>query len=224
MGPQRRRRGPYRHPLLSAPLIHLNDPYPPRPSLAIQLIHPQGWTRLIPCLPPNPLIDYRSFLERRWNAMTAADFIAMVSSSTVLGDSTLSTGSFLGGTSWRRVSDTEIIGYHQPRLLHQRYADASRKEMRDEGRAHSMNNHRFRKVEGVWIFAGLAPDFRAGDGNRVKCMMDVFRELLEGNRRRRSEDRTSERDVRCYAACGRRRTAGQGGINGSVAGSSPVRA
>jgi scytalone dehydratase len=81
----------------------------------------------------------------------------------VLGDPLLMTQHFIGGTKWEKVNDEEIIGYHQLRVPHQRYKDASRKEVVVKGHAHSFNTHWYKKVNGVWKFAGLCPDIRWGE-------------------------------------------------------------
>jgi scytalone dehydratase len=92
--------------------------------------------------------------------MSTDDFVAMASSTTVLGDKTLRTQHFIGGTKWEKVSDDEIIGYHQLRVPHQRYKDESQKEVIMKGHAHSTNKHWYKKEDGVWKFAGLNPDIR----------------------------------------------------------------
>ena len=66
----------------------------------------------------------------------------------------------LATTKWERVSDTEIKGHHQLRVPHQKYADATLSSVLVKGHAHSYNLHWYRKVDGVWKFAGLAPDIR----------------------------------------------------------------
>jgi scytalone dehydratase len=58
------------------------------------------------------------------------------------------------------VSDTEITGYHQLWVPHQRYKDSSMSEAVLQGYAHSFNTHWYKKVDGVWKFAGLCPDIR----------------------------------------------------------------
>ena len=70
---------------------------------------------------------------------------------------------FIGGTKWEKVSDTEITGYHQLRVPHQRFKDESRKEVVVKGHAHSFNTHWYTKVDGVWKFAGLNPEIRWGE-------------------------------------------------------------
>lgn len=46
------------------------------------------------------------------------------------------------------------------RVPHQKYKDASMKEVAVKGHAHSTNQHWYKKVDGVWKFAGLSPDIR----------------------------------------------------------------
>ncbi len=108
-------------------------------------------------------IDYRSFLDKLWEAMPADEFIAMISDEAVLGSPLLMTQHFVGGTTYERVSDTEVIGYHQLRVPHQRYTDATRSQVAVKGHAHSTNTHWYRKVGDVWKFAGLNPEIRWGE-------------------------------------------------------------
>jgi len=92
--------------------------------------------------------------------MPAADFLAMISDKAVLGNPLLRTQHFIGGTRWEKVGEDEIVGYHQLRVPHQKYVDASLKEVAVKGHAHSTNTHWYRRVDGVWKFAGLSPDIR----------------------------------------------------------------
>ncbi|KAI1144323.1 Scytalone dehydratase [Hypoxylon sp. FL0543] len=92
--------------------------------------------------------------------MPAEEFIAMVSNPSVLGDPLLKTQHFIGGSKWEKISDTEVVGTHQLRVPHQRYTDATRSNVAVKGHAHSTNVHWYRKVDGVWKFAGLNPDIR----------------------------------------------------------------
>ncbi|KAI0166153.1 Scytalone dehydratase [Xylariaceae sp. FL1272] len=123
----------------------------------------KDWKRLRKCIAPTLRIDYRSFLDKIWEAMPAEEFIAMISSPAVLGDPLLMTQHFIGGTKWQRISDTEVIGIHQLRVPHQRYTDTSRSKVAVKGHAHSTNTHWYKKVDGVWKFAGLAPEIRWGE-------------------------------------------------------------
>nr|QID98947.1 scytalone dehydratase [Colletotrichum gloeosporioides]QID98948.1 scytalone dehydratase [Colletotrichum gloeosporioides] len=120
----------------------------------------KDWDRLRKCIAPELRIDYRSFLDKIWEAMPAEEFIAMISDKAVLGNPLLKTQHFIGGTRWEKVSDTEVIGHHQLRVPHQKYTDASRKTVAVKGHAHSYNMHWYKKVNGVWKFAGLNPEIR----------------------------------------------------------------
>ena len=95
--------------------------------------------------------------------MPASEFIAMISNPSVLGDPLLMTQHFVGCTTYERVSEDEVIGKHQLRVPHQRYADATRSRVAVKGHAHSTNTHWYRRVNGVWKFAGLNPEIRWGE-------------------------------------------------------------
>ena len=88
--------------------------------------------------------------------MPADEYVAMASDPHVLGNPLLRTQHFVGSSKWEKVSDTEVVGWHQLRVPHQRYTDESRKEVAVKGHAHSTNQHWYKKVDGVWKFAGLA--------------------------------------------------------------------
>ncbi|KAJ0103823.1 hypothetical protein J7T55_000450 [Diaporthe amygdali] len=120
----------------------------------------KDWKRLSKCIAPTLRIDYRSFLDKLWPAMPAEEFIAMISDKAVLGNPLLRTQHFVGGSRWEKVSDTEVVGHHQLRVPHQVYTDATLSEVKVKGHAHSYNMHWYRKVDGVWKFAGLNPDIR----------------------------------------------------------------
>ncbi|RYP61706.1 hypothetical protein DL769_007595 [Monosporascus sp. CRB-8-3] len=123
----------------------------------------KNWDRLRECIAPTLRVDYRSFLDKLWEAMPAEEFIAMISSQAVLGDPLLMTQHFIGGTTYERVSDDEVVGHHQLRVPHQRYTDETRARVAVKGHAHSTNTHWYRKVDGVWKFAGLNPEIRWGE-------------------------------------------------------------
>ena len=108
-------------------------------------------------------IDYRSFLDKMWEAMPADEYVAMASDPHVLGDPLLKTQHFIGASRWEKVSDTEVVGWHQLRVPHQRYTDETRTEVAIKGHAHGTNQHWYRKIDGQWKFAGLAPEIRWGE-------------------------------------------------------------
>ena len=123
----------------------------------------QDWDRLAACIAPTLRIDYRSFLDKIWDAMPAAEYVTMASDPHVLGDPLLKTQHFIGSSKWEYVSETEAIGWHQLRVPHQRYTDESRKNVAVKGHAHGSNQHWYKKIDGVWKFAGLAPIIRWGE-------------------------------------------------------------
>ena len=102
----------------------------------------QDWARLRKCIAPTLRIDYRSFLNKLWEAMPAEEFVAMVSDPKVLGDPRLMTQHFQGASKWEKVSDDEIIGYHQLRVPHQKYTDETRSAVALKGHAHSSNKRK----------------------------------------------------------------------------------
>ncbi|KAL8784973.1 MAG: hypothetical protein Q9213_003634 [Squamulea squamosa] len=123
----------------------------------------KDWPRLRACIAPTLRIDYRSFLDKIWPAMPADEYIAMASSPSVLGDPLLKTQHFIGASKWEKVSEDEVLGWHQMRVPHQRYVDEGMKEVKVKGHAHGTNQHWYRKVEGAWKFAGLAPEIKWGE-------------------------------------------------------------
>ena len=108
-------------------------------------------------------IDYRSFLDKMWDDMPADEYVAMASDPHVLGDPLLKTQHFIGASRWEKMSDTEVVGWHQLRVPHQRYTDDTRTEVAMKGHAHGTNQHWYRKIDGLWKFAGLAPEIRWGE-------------------------------------------------------------
>ena len=108
-------------------------------------------------------IDYRSFLDKMWEALPADEYVAMASDPHVLGDPLLKTQHFIGSSKWEKVSDTEAIGWHQLRVPHQRYTDETKTAVAVKGHAHGTNQHWYRKVEGKWKFAGLAVEIKWGE-------------------------------------------------------------
>jgi len=145
----------------------------------------KDWERLSKCIAPTLKIDYRSFLNKEWPAMPAEEFLKMASDPNVLGNPLLMTQHFIGGSRWEKISDTEVTGYHQLRVPHQLYSDASRKTVVVKGHAHSHNTHWYRKVDGVWKFAGLCPNIRWTE--------DDFDKVFEAGRESFGEQQAAEK-------------------------------
>ena len=59
-----------------------------------------------------------------------------------------------------RLASLTLVSYHQLRVPHQKYTDETLSTVAVKGHAHSFNLHWYKKVNGVWKFAGLNPDIR----------------------------------------------------------------
>ncbi|RDL41188.1 putative scytalone dehydratase [Venustampulla echinocandica] len=136
---------------------------------------PSDWPRLRSIIAPTLLVDYTSIGKPKWPDMSATDFMAMVTDDDFLGDPCVKTQHLLGATRWERISDTEVIGHHQLRAAHQVYTDASLKHVKLRGHSHATNEHYYRKVDGVWKFAGLKPTVRWNEHDFEKVFKGSFK-------------------------------------------------
>lgn len=107
--------------------------------------------------------------------MPAEKYMALVTHPGFLGDPRIKTQHLLGQTWWEKVSDTEVIGHHQLRAAHQVYTDVDMQEVKLRGHGHATNEHYYRKIDGVWKFAGLKPDVKF---NELR-FDDVFANMIE---------------------------------------------
>lgn len=107
-------------------------------------------------------VDYRLVMDDRWywQAMSAEDFVKMISDPGFLGDPLVKTQHLLGATWWERVSADEVIGHHQLRAAHNRFTGPDMQRLDRRGHGHATNEHFYRRVDGVWKFAGLRPTVR----------------------------------------------------------------
>jgi scytalone dehydratase len=92
--------------------------------------------------------------------MTPDEYIAMVSDPGFMGDPLLQTQHLIGMSKWEKTRDDEIVGHHQMRVGNLRYKDESRQVEEMKGHSHASNTHYYKKVDGVWKFAGLRPEVR----------------------------------------------------------------
>lgn len=119
----------------------------------------------------------------------------------VLGDPLLRTQHLVASSRWYKSSPTLIHGYHQLRVPHQKYTDATLSTVKVKGHAHGTNKHWYRRVtetasveengddadrggavvqKEVWKFAGLAPDIRWSEYDFEKVFEEGRGELGEG--------------------------------------------
>ncbi|BCR85362.1 scytalone dehydratase arp1 [Aspergillus chevalieri] len=120
----------------------------------------KDWDRLRGIVAPNLTVDYTQIGLRKWDPMPAEEYLQMVSSPDFLGDPTIKTQHLLGATVWEKISDDFVIGHHQLRAAHLVYTDPGLSEVKLKGHSHATNEHYYRKVDGVWKFAGLKPTVR----------------------------------------------------------------
>lgn len=92
----------------------------------------------------------------------------MASNESFLGNRRIKTQHFIGASKWLQISDSEITGYHQMRVAHQKYKDDELKEVLYMGHAHGKATVKYRIVDGIWKFAGIEPDIRWGEHNYDK--------------------------------------------------------
>ncbi|KAF7547644.1 hypothetical protein G7Z17_g7579 [Cylindrodendrum hubeiense] len=140
----------------------------------------KDWARLRKILAPELRIDYRAILNKIWESMPSEEFITMISHQDILGSPTLKTQHFIGASIYDRVSDTEIIGHHQMRVPHQKYKHAGSSEVQVKGHAHGYNKHWYKKVDGIWKLAGLAPEVRWTEYDFEKLASSGSTHILEG--------------------------------------------
>ncbi|KAK9418014.1 putative Scytalone dehydratase [Seiridium unicorne] len=132
----------------------------------------KDWERLSRCIAPTLRVDYRAFLNKLWEDMPAAEFVIMASDPKVLGNQLLKTQHFVGATVWKQTNETEITGYHQMRVAHQKYTDESFTGVAVKGHAHGKGTMWYRKVDGTWKFAGLQPEIRWSEYDHDKIFHD----------------------------------------------------
>ncbi len=99
-------------------------------------------------------------MGKLWESMSAEEFVGLASSPRFLGNARIKTQHFIGACKWVRSGDSEITGFHQMRVAHQKYKDGDLTEVLHKGHAHGKATVRYRRVEGVWKFAGLTPGIR----------------------------------------------------------------
>ena len=106
----------------------------------------------------------------------------------VLGNPHLRTQHFVGATKWIKTGEGEITGYHQMRVAHQKYANEEMTEVAVKGHAHGKSTIWYRKLDGVWKFAGLEPDIRWSEYDHDKIFEQGKENLSEGGNEARPNE------------------------------------
>ncbi|KAM0233325.1 hypothetical protein ACHAP5_010442 [Fusarium lateritium] len=89
--------------------------------------------------------------------MPAQDFISMISSPNLLGDTLIHTQHFIGGSKYESISPTRATGFHQLRAAHQRYSGPDKKTVVATGHGHALIRHTYEKINNEWKLAGIKP-------------------------------------------------------------------
>ena len=83
--------------------------------------------------------------------------MAIISSESALGNPLLNTQHLIGASKWSVISDDEIVGVHQIRATHRRFADDERKVVAAEWQGHSTITMRYALIGGEWKLNYLFP-------------------------------------------------------------------
>jgi scytalone dehydratase len=111
-------------------------------------------------------------MDKMWESLPAAEFVGMVSSSHFLGNRRIKTQHGIGATKWTSTGPDTITGHHQMRVAHQKYKDDDLTEVQYQGHAYGKATIWYRRVDGVWKFAGLEPDIRWSEHDYDKIFQE----------------------------------------------------
>ncbi|KAJ6146943.1 hypothetical protein N7497_008925 [Penicillium chrysogenum] len=106
----------------------------------------KDWDRLRSIIAPTLTVDYTKIGLKRWDNMSADDYMAMITHP-----------GFLGGQNHQ---DPASAWSDMLRAAHQVYETEELKTVKLRGHSHATNEHYYLKIDGVWKFAGLKPNVR----------------------------------------------------------------
>ena len=92
--------------------------------------------------------------------MPVDEFVLMAADPHVLGNPLVKTQHFIEAHKWTKISDDEMLAKHQMRVAHQKYKDEKFIEVALKGHGYGACTTTFRKIDGVWKWAGLTPEIR----------------------------------------------------------------
>ncbi|KAF2653723.1 Scytalone dehydratase [Lophiostoma macrostomum CBS 122681] len=117
----------------------------------------KDWPRLRLALAPSVSLDFRSLRGELHDSLSPDEYVAILSSTKLLGDPRMKTQHFLGASKWESLCDGSVQVDHQIRVAHQRYKDEDLLEVVNKGHGHGVTRHVYRKVTGSWKIVGVAP-------------------------------------------------------------------
>lgn len=103
----------------------------------------------------------------------------MASHPQFLGNPLLRTQHLVGASRWEKTSEDAMVGRHQMRVPHQKYTDTSFKTVAVKGHSYGGATVWYKKVDGVWKFAGLEPHERWFEYDYDKIFTDAATEFKE---------------------------------------------
>lgn len=111
-------------------------------------------------------VHYTSFVNKgNWEAVPAEDFLAVVQDPKFIGNPLLQTQHFVGLSTWDKASNDEIVGRHQLRVAHQLMNGDRVKKVQAKCHNHGNATVWYKRIDGVWKFAGLKPNGRWSEGD-----------------------------------------------------------
>lgn len=99
-------------------------------------------------------------MDTFWEAIPAVEFIAKVREPGFMGNPRVKSSHLVGASRYSQKSDDYIVGTHQMRVMHQRYHDDALTQVQRQGHSSGIAVVHYRKVDGVWKWAGLEPNIR----------------------------------------------------------------
>ncbi|EUC41195.1 hypothetical protein COCMIDRAFT_106780 [Bipolaris oryzae ATCC 44560] len=128
----------------------------------------KDWQRLKACLAPTLAVDYSAFIDKKWDALPADEFVGMVSSTHFLGNPTIRTQHLIGLGTWDKTSADIIVAHLQLRVAHQKYTDETLGTVQLTANDHGTGVLTLKCIQGQWRFAGLVPRSRWSTGDMSK--------------------------------------------------------
>ncbi|KAI4201745.1 MAG: hypothetical protein LQ346_002107 [Caloplaca aetnensis] len=120
----------------------------------------KDWRRLRAILAPTLMVDYTEVNGHKWEAMSAEEFVGIMSHVGFVGDPLVHTQHHIGASKWEKVSEEEAVGFHQLRAAHQRYTASDRRLVENKGHGHAIIKLLYRRIDGEWKLRGLRPTIR----------------------------------------------------------------
>ncbi|KKO99967.1 scytalone dehydratase [Trichoderma harzianum] len=120
----------------------------------------KDWDRFLRNASPTLYIDYRAFMDTFWEAIPAEEFISKVKEPGFMGNQRVKSSHLVGASRWEQKSPDYIVGTHQMRVMHQRYHDDALTKVQRQGHSSGIALVHYKKIDGVWKWAGLEPRIR----------------------------------------------------------------